>query len=140
MRLVLQIRTATPLSQTGLAKPQRSLLSNYGGRSTAAVTGSAFNWDGDLSDKYSFSLRNRLREDIRKVYCLVIFYDADENPIEADVVQFQGIIPAGLAKRVTGCEVHYSVKKLTTEHSEFGYKDAPHTKLEFRVIDFEIVE
>ena len=147
-KLVLQIRTATPLSQTGQAKPKRSLLSNYGGRSTAAVTGSAFRWEGDYGGykaEYSFSLRNRLREDIRKVYCLVIFYDAEENPIEADVVQFQDIIPAGLAKRVTGCDVHRSVKELTTGHyydlpDVFGYKDAPDTRLEFRVIDFEIVE
>lgn len=142
-KLVLQIRTATPLSQTGQAKSKRSLLSNYGGRSTAAVTGSAFRWHGSYNNysDYSFSLRNRLREDIRKVYCLVVFYDAEENPIEADVVQFQDIIPAGLAKRVTDCKVHSSVKQLTTEYEGIiGYKDAPHTKLEFRVIDFEIVE
>ena len=137
-KLVSQIRAATPLSQTRQAKSKRSLLSNYGGRSTEGVTGSTLTWNttGYTYSGYTFSLQNRLREDVRNVYCFVVFYDKESNPIETDVVQFKEIIPAGLAKRVTDCKVHYSVKELTTKL----YSKAPHTKVELRVVDFEIVE
>ena len=47
-KLVSLIRATTPLSQTGQAKSKRSLLSNYGGRSTEAVTGSTLKWDRSL--------------------------------------------------------------------------------------------
>ncbi len=137
-KLVSQIRAATPLSQTRQAKSKRSLLSNYGGRSTEGVTGSTLTWNttGYTYSGYTFSLQNRLREDVRNVYCFVVFYDKESNPIETDVVRCKEIIPAGLAKRVTDCKVHYSVKELTTKL----YSKAPHTKVELRVVDFEIVE
>lgn len=138
-KLVSQVRIATPLSQTRQAKSKRSLLSNYGGRSTEAVTGSTLTWNvtGVYRDgRYTFSLQNRLREDIRNVYCYVVFYDKEDNPIEVDVVQFKEIIPAGLAKRVTNGNVHVSVQELTTDY----LCKEPHTKVEFRVVDFDIVE
>ena len=137
-KLVSQIRTATPFPQTRQAKSKRSLLSNYGGRSTEAVTGSTLTWDVLYlgNGNYTFSLLNRLREDIRNVYCYVVFHDKEGNPIETDVVQFKEIVPAGLAKRITNCNVHGSIKELTTQ----GGSKAPHTKVEFRVVDFEIVE
>ena len=135
-KLVSLIRATTPLSQTGQAKSKRSLLlSNYGGRSTEAVTGSTLTWDGSVG-KYTFSLQNRLREDVRNVQCFVVFHDKEGNPIETTVAQFKGIIPAGLAKRVTNRNVHVSVQELTTESTS----KVPHTKVEFRVVDFEIVE
>lgn len=137
-KLILQIRTVTPLSQTQQAKLKRSLLSNYGGRSTEAVTGSTFQWTSHIyaPGEYTFSLQNRLREDIRNVYCYVVFYNEEGNPIETNVVQFEEIIPAGLAKRVTDCRVDSSVQDLTTKYPS----RVPQTKLEFRVVDFEIVE
>ena len=137
-KLVLQIRAATPLSQIQQSKSKRSLLSNYGGRNTEAVTGSTFTWNSGLNGNgsYTFTLQNRLREDIRNVYCFVVFYDKKGNPIETDVVRFQGTIPARLAKRVTNGRVHKSIQELTTEFME----KVPHTRVEFRIVDFEIVE
>ena len=135
--LVAKVGAAKPLSQAKSAKSDSSILADIGGRSTDGVTGGKLTWDYALtqSGHYSFSLQNRLRENMSNVYCLVIFYDAQGDPIDVDVVQFQGLIPAGLARRVES-NVHSSVQELTTRS---GSK-TPHTKVELRILDFEIVE
>lgn len=127
---------AKPLAQTKQTKAQRSILADLGGRSTEGVVGGQVTWQytGLQSGEYAFSLRNQLRENVKNVYCLVIFYDAQNNPIDVDVVRYQGIIPAGLAKRVTS-KVDGSVQKLTTARNTMS----PRTKVEFRILDFEIV-
>ena len=129
-KLISQVGVAKPLSQRATSKSRRSLLANYGSRSVEGVTGSMIQWHYlEFSDdyEYSFSLRNRLREDVRNVRCFVIFLDDQGNPIDTRIVQFDEIIPAGLAKRVTRKRVHESVRRLTKE-------------VEFRALDFEIVQ
>lgn len=64
----------------------------------------------------------------------MIFCDAQDSPIDVDIVRYDGLIPAGLAKRVTS-KVDGSVQKLTTPSLSMS----PRTKTEFRVLDFEIV-
>ncbi len=126
-----------PLAQAKPAKAQRSILADLGDRSTEGVVGGQVTWKYEAmqSGDYALSLRNQLRENVKNVYCLVIFYDAQNNPIDVDVVRYQGIIPAGLAKRVTS-KVDGSVQKLTTARSTMS----PRTKVEFRILDFEIVQ
>ena len=135
--LVAKVGAAKPLSQAKSAKSDSSILADIGGRSTDGVTGGKLTWDYALgqSGHYSFSLHNRLRENVRNVSCLLIFYDAQGDPIDVDVVQFQGLIPGGLAKRVES-NVHSSVQEMTTRS---GSK-TPHTKVELRILDFDIVE
>ena len=138
--LVTQIDNPEPFSRAKPIKSQHSILTGLGGRSVEGVNGDRLMWDlphfQDLpSGYYSFSLRNRLRESVRNVYCFVIFYDVDGAPIDVDVVQLQGPIPAGLAKRIDS-EVHSSVQELTTRVDS----KVPHTKVEIRILDFEIVE
>ena len=136
-KLMEQIGPAKPLSKAKPAVSKRSILDEFGGKSAEGVTGGKLVWrythiqGGD----YSFSLRNQLRENVKNVYCFVIFYDTQDDPIEVDVVLFRDPIPAGLAKRVTS-EVDESVQELTTR---YGLK-TPHTKVEFRILDFEIME
>jgi len=89
-----------------------------------------------ISGEYTLSLRNNLRENVRNVYFLVVFYDANEMPVDVDSVRFQGLIPAGLAKRASG-RVDKSVQHLTTNTGS-GAK-SPRTRVEFRILDFEIV-
>jgi hypothetical protein len=92
------------------------------------VTGGKMIWATALSGYYSFSLRNRLRENVRNVHYYVIFYDAEDDPIDVEVAQYKELIPAGLAKRVTpSFGVHSSVRTMTK-------------RVEFRVLDFEIVQ
>jgi hypothetical protein len=127
---------AKPLAQAKLAKGQRSILADLGGRSTEGVVGGQLTWTYEAmqAGDYALSLRNQLRENVKNVYCLVIFYDTQNNPIDVDIVRYRGIIPAGLAKRVTS-KVDGSVQKLTTA----PYTMSPRTKVEFRILDFEII-
>ena len=74
-------------------------------------------------------------ENVRNVYCFVIFYHAQGDPIEVDVIHFRDTIPAGLAKRVNS-NVHKSIQELTTHDRA----KTPHTKIELRILDFEIIE
>ena len=135
--LVAKVGKAKPLSQAKSSKSNSSILADIGGRSTDGVIGGKLTWNAEYDQYggYTFSLQNQLRENVRNVSCLVVFYDAQGDPIDVDVVQFQELIPAGLAKRVES-NVHDSVQELTTQ---WGYK-TPHTKVELRILDFEIVE
>lgn len=135
--LMEQIGPAKPLLEAKPIRSKPSLLDDFGGRSAEGLTGGKLTWNlaHVQSGSYSFSLRNQLRENVSNVYCFVIFYDAQGDPIDVDVVHFRDPIPAGLAKRVDS-KVHDSVQELTTR---FGLK-TPHTKVEFRILDFEIME
>lgn len=90
-KLMEQIGPVKPLSQAKPAGSKRSILDDLGDRSTEGVTGGKLTWEhpslqwGD----YSFSLQNRLRENVWDVYCFVIFYDAQGDPIDVDVVHFR---------------------------------------------------
>jgi len=125
-----------PLAQAKPVKAQPSILADLGGRSSEGVVGGQLTWryTSLQSGNYALSLRNQLRENVKNVYCLVIFYDAQGNPIDVDVVRYDGLILAGLAKRVTS-EVDGSVQRLTTPEGSMS----PRTKVEFRILDFEIV-
>ena len=114
-------------------------MGDLGERGSQGVVGVQLTWDStwDFYSQiggYTFSLRNQLRENVRNIYCLVIFYDANNNPIDVDVVRYKDVIPAGLARRITS-KVDGSVQKLTTLNSS----SIPRTKVEFRIMDFEIV-
>ena len=140
------------LTRPGVVKPfagattpgkPPSILADLGGRSTEGVVGTQFVWDSfvdyELSfpynGKYSFSLKNQLRESIKNVFCLVIVYDSQNSPIDLSVIKYPGVIPPGLAKRVSG-RTDGSVQKLTTPRRNA----TPNTKFEFRILDFQIVE
>jgi len=138
------------LSQIMPAKATKSITSDLGGRISEGVLGGQFTWESQgvfQEGKYSLSLRNQLRENVKNVYCIVVFYDSQNNPIDVDVIQYQGIILAGLAKRVKS-KVYESVQRLTAS----GSRKKPTTMDEFResrtntdpwveirVLDFEIV-
>jgi len=133
----------TPLSQEKPTKAQRSILSDLGGRSTEGVIGTQFIWKTSISlgmvyyyhGAYTFSLKNQLRESIKNIYCFVIFYDLNNSPIDVDIIEYKSLIPAGLARRVSG-KVDGSVQKLTTLDGDIE----PITKVEFRILDFQILE
>ena len=135
--LVAKVGPVKPLSKTRIVTAKRSILADLGGKSTEGVTAGKLIWTYPSLEAgdYSFSLRSRLRENVKNVSCLVIFYDAQGDPIDVDVVQFQGLILAGLAKRVAS-SVHGSVQGLTTR----PFSKTPHTKVEIRILGFEIME
>jgi len=135
--LISKAGPTKPLVQAKSAKVQGSILADLGGRSSEGIVGGQLIWafKSLQAGNYSFTLRNKLRVDVKKVYCLVIFYDENSNPVDVDVVQYQNIIPAGLAKRVSSI-VDGSVQKLTTSPGSAS----PRTKsVEFRILNFELV-
>lgn len=133
-----------PLAQAKPAKSQRSILADLGGRSSEGVVGRQFIWDSYISygivfpashGNFTFSLRNQLREPVKDVYALVVFYDRYNAPLDVAVVNYPGIIPPGLAKRVNG-RVDGSVQKLTTPDKSV----TPSAKVEVRILDFALSE
>jgi len=131
-------KPAVPLSKTTEAAKDpkaKSILEDMGGRNTDGVTAGQFLWTlpGHDYGRFTFSLRNKLRDPVKNVLCLVVFYDADEQPVETCEVTFEEVIAPGLAKRVQGA-VDNSVQKLTS-----GPADAPRTKLEYRILYFDVV-
>jgi len=135
--LLTSIKPVSPLSEVRSYISSRSALENIGNPTRDALVGSNVVWTFGfgISGQYSFSLTNNLRTSVKDVYCAVIFYDRSGSPIETDVVRFTGVVPAGLARRITG-EVDSSVQKLTTRDGA----DSPSTKVEFRVLDFKLTD
>lgn len=122
-----------PKVQACPPKAQRSILADLGGRSSEGVVGGQFTWqvpENRFVGDYSFSLRNQLRESVKNVYCLIVFRDTQGNPLEVDVVRFNNVIPAGLAKRITS-KVDGSIGVLTKWQG---------SAVEFRILNFEIAE
>jgi Trypsin-like peptidase domain len=130
-------------------KAKKSLLDELGGsKSSDGVTGGTLTYDNDYQfGDFSFSLVNQLRESVKNVYCLLVFYDTSGNPIDVQVVQYPGIIPAGLAKRING-QIEKSVEKLNCPLPclsgavpfDFPAPRKPKGKVEFRILNFEINE
>lgn len=125
-------------------KKTKSILDDLGGRSSDGVICSEFLWDYAFNPfgvsfgtngRYTLSLINQLRVPIKNVRFLVIFYNWRGKPIDVDAIIYYGTIPAQLAKRTRG-QVDSSVQKLTTDDESLQ----PSTKIEFRVLDFKIME
>ena len=141
--LLNDLKPLTPLSKLDDSKKKRSILADFGNRSTEGAIGGQFIWVNPILSgitfpmhgAYTFSLTNQLRDSISNVYCLVVFYDQNNSPIDVDVIEYKGIIASGLAKRVSG-KVDGSVQKLTTREGSVS----PRTKVEFRILDFQLTE
>lgn len=140
--LLIKTGSVKPLSQAKALKAQKSILSSLGSQSSEGVTGGQLTWDDDdrwgagTGGGYTFSLRNKLNYNIKNIYCLVIFYDQKGSPIDFDLVEYKrDEIPAGLAKLVSS-SVYNSVQRLTTPRGSI----TPKTRVEIRVLDFQIVQ
>lgn len=119
-----------PLVQTKKSTSQRSILADLGGRSSKGVVGSHFAWnDNQFMGYYTFSVRNNLRDAVRDVVCLVIFYARDGLPLETEFATIRGPIGGNLASRShsLGRIPADEVRNLTA-------------KTEIRVLDFRLAE
>lgn len=121
---------AKPFAEAKPVKGQPSILADMGGRNVEGAVGTAFAWnDNPYMGHYNFSVRNNLRDPIRDVICLVIFYGRDGLPIDTDVSLVKGPIGGNLAKRSESLGRTYAdeVRNLTT-------------KTELRILDFRFAE
>ena len=137
--LISKIRAPIPLSQTQQGKTRRSILSNYGGQGVEGVTAGKFKFPRFLLYNYEnvpFSWQNHLRNDVKNVRYLIIYYDELGDPVDTYIGRYNGTILAGLAKR-DRFSVSSDVWSMCC--SEI---DDPITagRIEFRILDFEIVE
>ena len=144
--LLTKVGYTKSLSQAKSTTGHQSLLKGLNSRGVEGVTAGKFKWNDNYSPidlGYTFSLRNRLRENVRNIRYLVIFYDSLGDPIDVTFEEFPGMIPAGLAKRHKGRVTDSSVRMMATEAEIdisfprlLGVKE---THVKFRILDFEIV-
>lgn len=135
---------AKPLTPEISAKAPHSILTNFGGRNSEGMDASSFTFDSEMfhMGSFSFSLLNKLRSSVRKVYCLVIFYDQNGAPLDTVKIRYNEEIPSGLAKRVTG-QVEKSVEELNAANRmnrNYEIEKSVPGKISFRILDFETVE
>lgn len=146
-QLLTKSGSANPLAQEKPTKPRRSILADLGGKSTEGVVGENFTYDGGWpTGQYSFSLVNKLREPVRDVYCLVVFYDVHGNPIDVAVHSYSGLLPGGLAKRIKG-DVDKSVEELNNPTPAYsGLRPfvppprRPRGRVDIRILRFRITD
>lgn len=123
-----QLKAVSSLSTQTSTGGAKSIINLLGEKNTRGVTGDQFTWTYEyyINGNYTFSLRNKLRESVRDIYCIIVFYSRKDNPIDFDMIYYEGIIPGGLAKRLDG-KVDGSVQKLAST-------------VEFRILDFRFVD
>lgn len=143
--LIGKAGSAKPIQGVKSSTRQQSIFGDLGVKSTEGVVGTNFTYDSSQfpNGNYSLSIINKLRELVRNVYCLIVFYDLQGNPIDVSIVRYNGVIPAGLAKRVKG-SVEESVEKLNNPTQPWPYVPdpprKPKGKIEYRILDFQIAE
>lgn len=154
------LETEKKLSPLKLARKKRdSYTDSFGNRNISGIKCEHFLWSdtSELSSygSFTFSIRNELNATIKNILIVIIFYDSNNKPLdiyeyESDPDRQIGVlvisgfsIPPNLARRVYG-RVDISVKKLTTrlitENYARKWSNTPFTKIEFRVLSFELVK
>ena len=128
---------ATLLTRIGPVKPfsvmqrkefQRSVLDGIGGKSTEGVSAGKFKWDSYFPyNKLRFSLRNRLRKDVKDVrYLVIVYYDLGD-PLDVTEGRYPSVIRAGLAQRTDEiCDIE-------------GFRKSDLT-VKINILDYELVE
>ena len=124
-----------PLSTVSKRRDRGSIVTDLGKRSVEGVTVTHFSWGshyclGYLA-YYSFSIRNRLRQPVKNLRLIVIFYDGDNEPVDIDTIRHKNQIPPRLAKRSGGSVVESTCEIVRSN------KRRP-SRVEIRVLDFEL--
>ena len=162
--LIAKIGYAKPLSQAKSNKGQRSILTGLDSDYSEAVTAGKLLWDESFGSwQFTFSMRNRLRKDVKNIHYYVIFYDEFDDPIDYLETWYTYSIPSGLAKRIRNKYSKPQVAKISAADSYLadsylnsarrGLLSPDPNKLnvpsdvyqltervEFRILDFVIVE
>jgi hypothetical protein len=133
-----------PFTMIPRAKARTTLLDRIGNeRPVAGVVGENLTYDGVSiqTGEFSFSVHNKLRDNVTGVYGIVIFYDVGGEPIDVYPINYRSMIPAGTAKRISG-SVDRSVERLNCPDRSFPYLSdpprPPKGKVEFRILDFNV--
>jgi hypothetical protein len=144
------------------SQDRNTLLGHLGGEQPrTGIVGENFAWEN--GSEFSFSLHNKLANDVRNAYGFVIFYDPQGKPLDNWPINYRAAIPGYTAKRIRGT-VDPSVRRLSesfwlwdnTSHAWRQFtgnfdEDAKLSKrstktetrkgkVEFRILDFSIGE
>lgn len=148
-KLLTQKGKPAPLRSASKAKGKDVFANLESGKLIEGVTVTNFAWEGTPSGGaslgrggFTVSLQNNLREPVRSIRALVIFHNNAGQVIDCSVINFQEAVPSKLAKRTQG-KVDPSIVQLTTPKSkenQFMFALQPSTKIDFRVLGFDIVE
>lgn len=141
--LLGKVGAVKPLSQTNQIQ-QKSILADLGGKSTEGVIVENLVWDSEffIGGDFSYTIKNKLREPVKNIVGLLIFYDLSGNTVDFQMITYKDIVPGGFGKRVRG-KVDESVKRLSTRprgyDSLHDSQDRP-DKIEYRILFFEVAE
>lgn len=141
--LLCDLHPTTQLSGL-LESEETSIFDNFGKSNIEGVIGEKFKWVTGLTydGSFSFTIRNLLNRSIKDIHCIIIFYDYDNKPIDYIIINYYFLIPPKLAKRVPAT-VGMEVKKMITPRdpdSEYLTQLKPATKVEFRILSFNIAD
>jgi S1-C subfamily serine protease len=137
-----------PLRALAQAKDRTTLLDRLRKQpAESGVTGTHFlrvanpdtdSWNG----RFSYSLQNDLQQSVKDVVGLIVFYSSEGEAIDFVPIEYKGVIPPRLAKHITG-QVDPTVIGLNCpqpwEIGQKGKKSRPVGKVEFRILDFSVV-
>ena len=126
-KLMEQIGPVKPLPKEKPTGSKSSIFADLGGKGTKGITAGKLEFAFNSSIYYS--LRNHLRQDVKNVHLYVIVYDRLGDPIDVIIENYYSTIPAGLAKRIFQ-DIGSSPMRFVREGG----------KIEFRILDFEIIE
>jgi S1-C subfamily serine protease len=136
-----------PFTGTPRARLRSTLLGRIGNeRPLAGVVGENLTYDSGIlqQGEFSFSLHNKLRDNVTRVYGVIIFHDVRGQPIDVYPISYGGVIPAGTAKRIRG-QVDPSVERLNapmTDDFFYGSRPLeprpPKGNVELRILDFTV--
>ena len=149
-----ELRPFRAISET---EARKGLFGRIGGEPPrSGVVGENFQWFGGHGD-FSFSLHNRLAEDVSKVRGFAVFYNPEGEPLDSWPINYDATIPARGAKRINGevgddiryfyywwdkhARVWRKVANITDIPDDaWKRKGVEHRegKVEFRILDFSV--
>lgn len=125
-----------PLQKVATRRSATSVTTQFGSKSSEGVKITHLSWQRNTS--MAFSIRNTLRQPVKSVKLLFIFYDGHGDPVHVSDTFYKYEIPARLAKRST-VYVPRGVRQLATKRGgKYGH-DILKTHVEVRVLDFKIL-
>ena len=133
-------RDVQPLKAIGKPNAEKSILKDLGPRNTAGVVARKSEWVFPLVLKCS--ILNQLQQPVKNVFCIVVFYDDEDTPIDFKTVSVVAMIPAGLATWTDEVRVEDSTARYCSdEYRKLGLrKSSKQGRVEIRVLSFDLVE
>jgi len=136
--LLKERRAVTPVDGSSKRNSKDSIFGALGSKITEGITAGRIRWVGISS--FKFSVANQLRQPIKNAAFIVIFYEDENQPIDFKMVTLAKEIPAGLASWTKETDVDLETAKICNPEWPGTKRTGANPKVEFRVLDFEVVE